>query len=331
MAKQSRATGQRRGVSGPPASARGIISSAPVSLETAQAAVEYWTEAAMRDAEPYPLPEVEEGAGTQLGEVGGVSEGGPPEAPSDQPTDAEPQATTGGYDYPGPFTRFEVQEVLYKLYPWSTVGKVFFTQNGRNYVASASSIGKKAIWTAGHVVHAGDNKTTGWSTNMIFVPAYRDGNAPFGKWSAVSLSTRTLWYQKGNPDGLTEDMGGAVLDTLNGKMISQVVGWLGFAWNYPRFQHWDSLGYPAAAPFNGERMHDCEASYAYNGTVSGIPPVAIGCDLTGGCSGGPWVIQFQTSNYVNGHNSYRRSDRPLEMNSPYFDDRAKSLFDTLMA
>ena len=60
----------------------------------------------------------------------------------------------------------------------------------KNRQTAANSV----IWTAGHVVHAGDNKQTGWSTNMIFVPAYRDGNAPFGKWSVSSLSTRSLWF-----------------------------------------------------------------------------------------------------------------------------------------
>ena len=87
----------------------------------------------------------------------------------------------------------------------------------------------------------------------------------------------------------------------------------------------------AAPPFTGETMHDCQASYAYNGAVPGIPPVAIGCDMTGGCSGGPWVWQLLGENALNGNNSYRQSNRPEEINSPYFDDRAKSLWDTLLA
>src|SRR5262249_53183805 len=154
----------------------------------------------------------------------------------------------------------------------------------------------------------------------------RDGDAPFGKWSVSYMWTRQEWYDKGNPGGLAEDMAGAVLHPVDGKKISKRVGALGFAWNRGRIQHWHSLGYPAVSPFNGERMHDCQASYAYNGKVAGVPPVSIGCDMTGGCSGGPWVLKLLGDNALNGNNSYRQNDRPDEMNSPYFDSRAKSLW-----
>ncbi len=300
----------------------------------ALAASEFWTLAEMRDAEPYPMPEPgarpeaeEEASSLARAAEPGLIRGSPPG--EDEPAATSPTATTGGYDYPGPYTRFEVPEILDTVYPWITVGKVFFKQNGGSYVASASSIGNYAIWTAGHVVHAGDNKASGWSTDMIFVPAYRDGDAPYGRWHVSHLWTRTTWYQHGNPNGLTEDMGGGILYNLNNKKIGQVVGALGFAWNRGRLQHWNSLGYPAASPFDGERMHNCQASYAYDGSVPGTKPVAIGCDMTGGCSGGPWVLKLLTDDTLNGNNSYRQSNRPEEMNSPYFDDRAKSLFDAL--
>jgi V8-like Glu-specific endopeptidase len=320
----------------PGATAGGNTRSPHQELHMALAASEFWTASAMQEAEPYPLPEVgpkvdekEDALALALSAEPGQIKGVPPEG--SEPAETSPVATTGGYDYPGPYTRFEVPQVIYGVYPWITVGKVFFKQNGGSYVASAASIGNYAIWTAGHVVHAGDGKPSGWSTDMIFVPAYRDGSAPYGKWSVSYLWTRTTWYQNGNPNGLTEDMGGGILNTLESKKISQKVGALGFAWNRGRLQHWNSLGYPAASPFNGQRMHDCQASYAYDGSVPGIKPVAIGCDMTGGCSGGPWVLKLLTDNTLNGNNSYRQSNRPEEMNSPYFDDRAKSLFDALQA
>lgn len=339
MAK-ARGSSGRRGPQDSPAPGTvlaGNIRSPLRELRMAEAAAEFWTMSAMQDAEPYPMPEPATEAGhadpttslrraAESGEIGGM----PPEETS-QPGAPQPTATTGGYDYPGPYTRFELPEILYGVYPWITVGKVFFKQRGTSYVASAASIGNYAVWTAGHVVHEGDNDPESWSTDMIFVPAYRDGNAPFGKWTTSYLWTRTLWFQKGNPDGLTEDMGGAVLNLLDGKKISQKVGNLGFAWNKGRIQHWNALGYPQAPPFNGQRHHDCQASYAYDGSVAGIKPVAIGCDMTGGCSGGPWVLKLGSDNILNGNNSYRQGNRPEEMNSPYFDDRAKSLYDQLVA
>jgi V8-like Glu-specific endopeptidase len=222
----------------------------------------------------------------------------------------------------------------YTLYPYVTIGKLFFKQYGVYYVASASSMGNNAIWTAGHCVHAGNNIPAGWSTNMVFVPAYRDGAAPYGQWPAKQLSTTTPWYSQGNPNGLCLDMGGASLFPNGaGKKISQVVGSLGFAWNYSRYQHWHSIGYPAAAPFTGGKMVTNQASFAYaeTGLACTLKPNGIGSDMTGGCSGGPWILQFGTNNYINGHNSYRYSNRPLEIKSPYIGNDAKSLWNTLMS
>ena len=292
----------------------------------------------MQDAEPYPMPEVgpedvRESSRGPITQTKGVSQGivrGRPPRAADSERKPEPAASQGGYTYPAPYTRFELPQGLYQVYPWVTCGKVFFKQRGVAYVGSAGSIGNHAIWTAGHIVHAGDNAEQGWSTDMIFVPAYRNGEAPLGRWSASFLRTTTLWYQKGNPDGLTADMAGAVLHPLDGQSISERVGSLGFAWNLERIIHWNALGYPQASPFNGQTMHDCQSSYAYDGSVAGVPPVAIGCDMTGGCSGGPWIHKFLDDNALNGNNSYRQSNRPEEMNSPYFDERAKEVYDQLI-
>jgi hypothetical protein len=309
-------------------------------LQAVTAAAAPWTVAEMQGAQPYPMPEVSEddlrdhasrlaarlGSAGEGGE-GGADPGGPPSSTGPTAAGAE---TLAGYGYPAPFTRFEVPWP-YTDYPQVTIGKCFFRQNGGSYVASAASIGNYAVLTAGHVVHAGDGQPTGWSSNFVFVPAYKDGNAPLGQWQAAYLITRTVWYNNGNPGGLTEDIGGAVLRPLDGRKISEVVGWLGFSWNWPREQHWFECGYPAAPPFNGERMDMVAASYAYDGSVAGIPPVATGSDMTGGCSGGPWIRGMFSGNWANGVNSYRQTDRPLEMNSPYFDDRAKSIKDALVA
>ncbi len=64
-------------------------------------------------------------------------------------------------------------------YP-SAHGKVFFTDNGVNYVCSGSAItgtNESVVWTAGHCVYEGPG---GFFTNFMFVPAYRDGAAPYG-------------------------------------------------------------------------------------------------------------------------------------------------------
>src|SRR5512133_3565448 len=41
-------------------------------------------------------------------------------------------------------------------------------------------------------------------------------------------------------------MGAAILNPLNGRKLSQVVGWLGFAWNFPRNRDVGLAGVPHA-------------------------------------------------------------------------------------
>ena len=308
-------------------------SSSPVrALQLAKE--ELWTASEMEEATPCDILEIDEaeleGAEDVLaGDDENLVSGGEPEEDGEPATDDEEIELLAGYGYPAPFTRWENFD-SYKVYPYRCVGKLFFNQGGSSYVCSASSIGGCAIWTAGHCVHRGNNKSSGWSTNVVFVPAYKDGNAPYGQWPAKQLWTRTTWYKYGIPKGLAQDMGGAVLYKQGGKKISQKVGWLGFAWNWSRVQHWLSMGYPAAPPFNGQRQWIVAASYAYNGNVGANPkPVGMGNDMTGGSSGGPWIWRFRNGNYVNGNNSYRRSSKPKEMFSPYFGNAAKSLYQTL--
>ena len=156
----------------------GNVCSPRRELQMVLAASEFWTASAMQDAQPYPLPEIpaerqrhEFAVTAGTGEEGLVA-GQPPEQDDDEGEleGFETAATKGGYDYPPPYTRYQLPKAFYSEYPWITVGKVFFKQYGTPYVASASSIGNCAIWTAGHVVHAGDGKEEGWSTDMVLRP-----------------------------------------------------------------------------------------------------------------------------------------------------------------
>ena len=335
MTNSSKSSGGEGGKQPKMDETEGNIASPVIGLQTTESGSnELWTMDEMMEAEPCDIIEIDEEADIAEGEFsvdedngGTVVEGGMPDETADE--DLDIQATSGGYNYPGPFTRYEVF-TPYTQYPYRCIGKLFFKRNGKSFVCSASSIGNNAIWSAGHCLHAGNNKSSGWATNVVFVPAYKDGVAPYGQWQAKQSFVRNAWYKNGISKGLCQDMGAAVLHKRNGKKISQVVGWLGFAWNWSKFQHWCQYGYPAASPFNGKRLITNHSSFAYHGNPGCSPkPVGVGNDLTGGSSGGPWIVKFGTNNYVNGVNSYRRSSKPQEMFSPYFNNNAKSLFDTV--
>lgn len=293
-----------------------------------------WTKARMQAAQPYPLTRYEFNSFTvnNLPEPGGD----PFTIPSVPPKGSSPTLQVEGdletlssaglpaYSYPAPFTRYENFDE-YTIFPYSTIGVLFFSQNGEDFRCSATSIGDNALWTAGHCVHDGKSGVSGWSDNVVFVPAYKDGNAPFGYWTFKNIATSNAWFTSGD---YRFDIGGVTLEpNASGAAVDEVVGSLGFAYNLNPMQHWFNFGYPVTTPFDGKTMQICSASYARLDSNYSYPmPMAMGCDLTDGSSGGPWIINFSGSpgntNYINGNNSYRVGE---EMYSPYFGEAAKEL------
>lgn len=306
------------------------------------AAARPWSAAELQAAIPLPLPTLEGSAPQGLTAAGGVPTGPAGFVPSLAPSGSRLYTTpmpgaamagaAAGYGYPPPFDRYQPYVQPRSLFPFKAVGRLFFESGGVKYSCSAASIGNYAIWTAGHCVHKGDGSSEGWAQRVVFVPAYHDGRAPYGQWAAANLWTKLEWYENGD---FRHDMGGAVLKKLNGKVISKVVGALGFAWNQPLAVHWHAAGYPAGSPFTGRRQYLCLASFASSDAAMGDPaPSGIGCDLTPGVSGGPWIQNLRPNtvggaNFVSGNYSYGYLDEPLQIYSPYFDDSAKGLYDAL--
>lgn len=313
----------------------GLISARESSVEWT-AAPAAWSQARMEAARPYPLPEVDSqpaprNSFSQSGGEPTFIPGVPPASVETAEGTAPSQSTQAisGYDYPAPFTRYENFD-SYTTYPYRTIGVLFFTQRGLDYRCSAAVVGKDALWTAGHCVHDGSGQPEGWSENVVFVPAYKNGSEPYGNWVFYDLVTRSSWYSSGD---LRFDIGGVVLyPNLSAQSVRDVVGSLGFAYNLNPGQHWFNFGYPTLPPFTGTTMQVCAGSFARNDTSQSFPmPMAMGCDMTPGSSGGPWIINFSgfigNTNYLNGNNSYHLTGFEDEIYSPYFGDDAKDLLD----
>ncbi|MDQ0029724.1 trypsin-like serine peptidase [Arthrobacter bambusae] len=197
----------------------------------------------------------------------------------------------------------------------SHIGKVFFTLGGVNYVCSGNSVtspNESTVSTAGHCLNEGPGA---FASNFTFVPAYQDGAAPYGKWTAKALYTTSQWSSSG---AMQYDTGFAVMNPLNGQKLAAVVGASGVQFNAARGLAYKSFGYPAAAPFTGESLKSC------SGTASNDPynpqynTQGISCNMTGGSSGGPWFIGTNSGGYQNSVNSYGYGSNSATMFGPYW-------------
>ncbi|MFD4987022.1 trypsin-like serine peptidase [Streptomyces sp. NPDC058372] len=199
-------------------------------------------------------------------------------------------------------------------------GKLLFDGPDGSMVCSATVIADPAnpgksnlVWTAGHCVHAG--KDGGWYRNIVFVPSYNDGAlsteqlqnasqeevAPYGVWWSDWAQTSDQWIEQGGQtggDGAPYDF--AVLHVTQekgqSKSLEETVGSaLPVDFNAPAADRMSSLtatGYPAAPPFDGQKMFQCADKPGRLSVTKGDPTMhRIGCTMTGGSSGGGWVAE----------------------------------------
>jgi V8-like Glu-specific endopeptidase len=304
------------------------------STSSAKAVESYWTPARMAAAKPMtnfredrnqPRVKVSDEVGKNTQSIAGIG------APDDQAgrvlqaAENQPSAV-----YPFPFGRRFVEPQLRRVAPYRAVGRIFFRQGGVRYSCSGASVvggPRQVVFTAGHCLNDGLGATsTHWSTDVIFVPGRKGGKSknPYGQFVALNL-----WVPQGwSFDGLDEYDMGAFNVGKNAKRqtLKKAVGALGFAYNQSRIQHWDIFGYPAQAPFKGNALTTCATQHAVDdGAGGGFDPIGVGCDMTGGSSGGPWIIRLRRGNMLNGITTYGYQAQPGALYGPYFEGTANKI------
>ncbi|MGW7432021.1 trypsin-like serine peptidase [Streptomyces sp. NPDC054861] len=279
-----------------------------------QRATDFWTPARMRAAAPLDLTAAPgalarvAGAATPttIAPTAAAAPGGPPAAVSPR---AFPQA--GG--------------------PWTgggavvkTSGRVFFTLQGRTASCSGNAVTSQnasTVITAGHCV-----KYQGaWHTDWVFVPAYDNGNAPYGRWTATKLLTTPQWEAS---EDINYDVGAAVLAPLNGQKLTAVTGAQGIQFNGGYNKPMYAFGFPAASPYDGTKLIHCSGNSSKDFLFS--QDHSLGCNMTGGSSGGPWFTGFNEATGTGlqvSVNSFGYTFLPNRMFGPYFGNDAKALYD----
>lgn len=269
----------------------------------------FWTPERMQEAQPLGLPQ-QAGSSTFARPAGGSS--------ADSST-IPPSRGSALYDFqPGAETSF----------PQSVHGKLFFivpaNESHPTLLATCSgtvvsSRLQNVVFTAGHcAVDPGEEP----STNMVFVPGYRDGSEPFGEYPVATLLTTEEWAADGD---LSFDAAIAQLSSP----IEQTLGARGIAFNRAPKTSYKIFGYPAepSDTYDGERLIECDAPL-FGLEVSFSHPfsnVAFPCDMRQGASGGGWVNPAGDVVSVVSH-GYTDPSLSDQIAGPFFGEAVKRLY-----
>ena len=292
----------------------------PVSKENsdAKSVVEYWTPERFKAAKPLPLP---------AAKAGQDKKSAPPAQPTAKPESSDAQEPTIDVD-PGEQQLYEVEQKSLlngqvdpqaqgtfgapytstrvfpmftgsaanysadRAYPYRTVGKLFFSIDDVAYVCSASVIQRRVVSTAGHCVHSGDS--SGFYSNFVFVPSFRDGAAPFKAWNWRYVIVTGAWAFGGG--GVPNAADYAMIEFGDQPMktggpltkLGNVTGWLGWQTLSLNGNHTSKLGYPC----NLDSCQKMQNVMSNSFQLSNPNNVEYGSDARGGSSGGPWVQNF---------------------------------------
>ena len=293
------------------------------SAKASEKTREYWTPARIRSAQPL-----------DLGQSGAVDAGGLDPTPAAIPraggvdlsstiAPSAPRKTYAGVPKikPGerpPYSSGEVPLESQTTFPLSTNGLLVGKLPGfGNYSCSATVVSSESdsvLMTAGHCVY---DFQVGFAKRVAFAPAYHRGDTPFGVWSASDLIATKQWKRQ----NYNYDYATVRLRKSRGKAVGAVVGEQGVAFDQPRAQSFQAVGYP----FNkgkAEEMWNCVGDFAgvdpRGDRTSGEADNAIGCDMKQGASGGGWfIVDSLGGQYLNSVTSFGYKNFKKVIFGPY--------------
>lgn len=163
------------------------------------------------------------------------------------------------------------------------VGALFLRENTGNHFCTASVVtspGRDLLVTAAHCINAGHGG--GYRSDIVFIPDYRDGRAPYGIWTPARLLVAPGWASGADPD---LDVGFVILKPMNGENIEQVLGANVLTFN---------AGYRNLVRVTGYPQSEDEPITCRNYTTrQSRNQLRFPCaGFTGGTSGSPFIAGF---------------------------------------
>ncbi|MDR3428789.1 hypothetical protein [Silvimonas sp.] len=206
-----------------------------------------------------------------------------------------------------------------KTFPHLMVGKLFFVMGGIDRCGSAFVVSKNGIMTAAHCVLYKKEA----ASDIVFVPAYQAGNAPFGKWAIQQPFWPGAWPD--NEEGDAYDLSFCTVHANSvGKGVGDAVGIVKLVYGAGS-KIWTAMGYPANAipsyPYDGKQQWQSMG----DAMVCNLPSVQqMSGNLTQGSSGGPWFISGKE---VNGLTSSGNADVSIPyLRGPVFGEWVRAMY-----
>jgi V8-like Glu-specific endopeptidase len=172
---------------------------------------------------------------------------------------------------------------MHKQFPFATVGKLYIAGGG--YCTASVISPQNVIVTAAHCVF--NTATNQWYPGWTFVPADRNGAAPYGAFPWAEAWVLNAWI---NASSSVRRYDVAVIKLGNnsaGRPVTYYTGSLGRIWNASYVRHEHAVGYPSNLS-SGKFTYICAAETFRNSTNV----LGMGCNMEHGSSGGPWIVGF---------------------------------------
>ncbi|HEY2335511.1 MAG TPA: hypothetical protein VGH58_10965 [Solirubrobacterales bacterium] len=209
--------------------------------------------------------------------------------------------------------------------PFTAVGRVFLKVGRFLGFCSGTAIdsaSRRLVLTAGHCLYSilPGHRAPTFARFFDFVPAYTDGEAPFGEFIGRKAFLPPPWLRSINENF---DMAAVITEpNAAGQNVADAVGGgLPIATDRPRDQEYQVLGYPGGP--ERKHMQECDARFSGDDRLTyplgGPPSLGVGCFMGEGSSGGPWLIEGGTE--VGGITTYGHIKNFSHTYGPYFSSR----------
>jgi V8-like Glu-specific endopeptidase len=207
--------------------------------------------------------------------------------------------------------------------PAPRVGALFAHSPSGNHFCTASVVespGHDLLITAAHCINGG--KGGGYNQDIVFIPGYHNGDAPYGVWTPSKLLVDARWATSSDQDW---DVGFVVLRPDGGKNIEDILGANKLEFNAGFSNRVRVTGYPSSedAPVTCDNQTSEQSESQLRFECGGF---------FGGTSGSPWVTDFdpatRTGKIVGVIGGYQAGgDTDSVSYSAYLNDAIRDLYE----